>query len=355
MIGVKWFQRKWRAYVVLCLLIMSYNLYFIFLMQTTRVEYLLYLDLLVLVFLTVVEGTAFFDFWKRERRKKVFLQEDELIGEALYGPEDSEVFEHDLLILEKRLEEKFAENCDLQDYVTKWCHEFKIPLSAAMLLSEKIRDTDVRTDMREQLERMNWQMNMIMQGCRLQSPLFDMQIRQVPLERCVRASIRNNQFFLIRKKFQIDMQMEAVTVYTDEVWLTYILDQILNNAVKYAEPEGAHHIRFRTEKTAGRAVPSGTERGAGLFEEAFTVKLFVEDNGEGIRESDIRRVFEKGFTGSGHHNGRYKSTGMGLYLAGRIAERLGHELSVESCYGEYTRFCIVLRAGRGEGYSRAII
>lgn len=74
MIGVKWFQRKWRAYVVLCLLIMSYNLYFIFLMQTTRVEYLLYLDLLVLVFLTVVEGTAFFDFWKRERRKRCFCR-----------------------------------------------------------------------------------------------------------------------------------------------------------------------------------------------------------------------------------------------------------------------------------------
>ena len=355
MIMLKWFKRKWRAYAVLFFSALSFNMYFLLLMRTTQVEYLLYLDLLLLVFLAVVEGTAFFGFQKKERRKKVFLRENDLIGEVLDYPDDREVFAHDLLILERRLQEKFAENCDLQDYVAKWCHEFKIPLSAALLISEKIRDADVRTDMREQLERMNWQMNMMMQGCRLQSPLFDMQIRQVPLERCVRASIRNNQFFLIRKKFQIDMQMEAVTVYTDEVWLTYILDQILNNAVKYAEPEGAHHIRFRTEKTAGRAVPSGTERGAGLFEEAFTVKLFVEDNGEGIRESDIRRVFEKGFTGSGHHNGRYKSTGMGLYLAGRIAERLGHELSVESCYGEYTRFCIVLRAGRGEGYSRAII
>lgn len=132
------------------------------------------------------------------------------------------------------------------------------------------------------------------------------------------------QFFLIRNKFQIDLQTADVTVYTDEVWFVYILDHILSNAVKYAKPEGEHHVRFRVEKYYG---------------EAFLVRLYVEDNGEGIRESDIRRVFEKGYTGSGYHNGRYKSTGMGLYMAGK----LGHEISVESRCGEYTRFCIALR------------
>lgn len=342
MIMLKWFKRKWRAYAVLFFFALSFNMYFLLLMRTTQVEYLLYLDLLLLVFLAVVEGTAFFAFRKKERRKKVFLRENDLIGEALDYPDDREVFAHDLLILEKRLQEKFAENCDLQDYVAKWCHEFKIPLSAALLISEKIRDADVRTDMREQLERMNWQMNMMMQGCRLQSPLFDMQIRQVPLEKCVRASIRNNQFFLIQKKFQIDMRIEGVTVYTDEDWLTYILDQILSNAVKYAALEREHHIRFWTEKMQGQTEARQTETAAGFFEEDSAVKLYIEDNGEGIRECDIRRVFEKGYTGGNYHNGRYRSTGMGLYMADRIAGKLGHELSVESCYGEYTRFCIAL-------------
>ncbi len=336
MIVWRWFKRKWGQYVVLFLVLLGFNLYFIFLMRTTHMTYLLYLDLLLLVFLAVVEGTAFFGFWKKERRKRAFLQENELICETLSDMEDREVFAHDRLVLEKRLQEKFAENCDLQDYVAKWCHEFKIPLSAALLISTKIKDADIRTDMREQLERMNWQMNMMMQGCRLQSPLFDMQIRQVPLEKCIRASIRNNQFFLIQKKFQIDMQIGEVIVYTDEVWLTYILDQVLNNAVKYAGQNGEHHIRFWTEKAAGQTRSS-------LFEETFPIQLFIEDNGEGIRESDIRRIFEKGYTGSGYHNGKYKSTGMGLYMADKIAGKLGHEITVKSCYGEYTRFCIMLR------------
>lgn len=347
MILLIWFQKRWRIYAVLCLLLLSFNLYFIFLMRTTQAEYLLYLDLLLFVFLSAVEGTAFFGFWKRECRKKRFLQEDGLIGELPDCPDDREAFEHDLMILERRLQKKFAENCDLQDYVAKWCHEFKIPLSAAMLISDKIKDADIRTDMREQLERMSWQMNMMMQGCRLQGALFDMQIRQVPLEKCVRASIRNNQFFLIQKKFQIDLQIQDVIAYTDEVWLTYILDQILNNAIKYAKIEGEHCVRFWTEIIADRtAFPQTGDSNEDFgenFDAVYPMKLFVEDNGEGIRESDIRRVFEKGYTGSNYHNGRYKSTGMGLYMADKIAEKLGHGISVESRYGEYTRFGITFR------------
>ena len=73
----------------------------------------------------------------------------------------------------------------------------------------------------------------------------------------------------------------------------------------------------------------------------------MEDQGEGIMKSDIRRIFEKGYTGSNYHNGRYKSTGMGLYMVSKILDRLGHEIYVESEYGMYTRFCIVFQ---GNGY-----
>ena len=82
MIMLKWFKRKWRAYAVLFFSALSFNMYFLLLMRTTQVKYLLYLDLL-LVFLAVVEGTAFFGFRKKERWKKVFLPENDLIGEVL--------------------------------------------------------------------------------------------------------------------------------------------------------------------------------------------------------------------------------------------------------------------------------
>ena len=66
--------------------------------------------------------------------------------------------------------------------------------------------------------------------------------------------------------------------------------------------------------------------------------LWVEDRGQGIQKQDMERIFEKGYTGSNYHNGKYKSTGMGLYMVSQIVQKLGHEIRVESKYGEYTRF-----------------
>ena len=72
----------------------------------------------------------------------------------------------------------------------------------------------------------------------------------------------------------------------------------------------------------------------------------MEDNGDGICEKDLRRIFEKGYTGTNYHNGRYKSTGMGLYMVSLILDKLGHDIQVESTYGQYTRFTIALPADR---------
>ncbi len=71
--------------------------------------------------------------------------------------------------------------------------------------------------------------------------------------------------------------------------------------------------------------------------------LSVEDNGEGISKTDIRQIFSKGFTGSSHHNGSYRSTGMGLYLTAKIIRQLGHQIRVESVYGSFTRFTSFLK------------
>jgi len=157
---------------------------------------------------------------------------------------------------------------------------------------------------------------------------MDLQIERISLEACVKASIKNNRFFLIQKKFTIDIQVENILVYSDFAWLVYILDQLLGNAAKYASKE-----QPQLKIWAGKE-----------SKEAEQVCLFIEDNGEGIKDSDIRRVFEKGFTGQNYHNGKYKSTGMGLYLVQKVADKLEHKISVESVFGKYTRFCIALRA-----------
>lgn len=303
--------------IVLCVFL---NLYFLLLVHDRKLVYLFYVDFLLIMILLAFTARDIYRFLKFEKEKKRLLGQETVIYAELSDFENREVAEHDVRVLNGELNEKFRENCDLQDYVAKWSHEVKIPLSAALLMNEKMADAEERQAMKEQLERIRQQLNSMLLGCRLQSAVFDLRIRKTSLEECIRTSIRNNQFFLIQKRFSLDIRTGAEMVYTDRAWLVYILDQLISNAVKYAKDKPK--LCIWTEKRKDALV------------------LFVEDNGEGIRREDIRRIFDKGFTGGNRHNGKYKSTGMGLYLVSRIADKLGIMVTVESEPQEYTRFQI---------------
>ncbi len=313
-------KKRWR-YAVFCMFIIAaFNLYFIFLISGSSIKYLLYLDFLLMMACGISAVADCCSFVRKWKRIKELMGRKELICRVYPYFENHELAEHDVRVLEEQLEGRFSENCELQDYVAKWCHEMKIPLSAGLLMGEKIPDGRLRGGMREQLERMKQQVGALLLGCRLQGALFDLQIRKVFLKDCVRESVHNNQFFLIQKGFEMKVDAGEEMVYTDPEWIVYVLDQLMSNAVKYAGEIPVLHIW--TEKKG----------------EILT--LFVEDHGAGICESEISRVFEKGFTGRNYHNGKYRSTGMGLYMAAKIIGRMGHEIGVESRYGEFSRFWI---------------
>ncbi len=301
---------------------LSYNLYFFILLSEERYPYLLYLDVLVGCALLSYFGVEFLHFRKRNIDLENRLTDSEtLIARQLsLKPQERRLIEHDLRILEERLQEQFTEKCDLQDYITKWCHELKIPLAGCLILVERMKGDGNRLILWEQLERMNQLMKNMLLGCRLQSRLFDLQIQRISLDECVKASLHNNQFFLVHRHFDLHLNVDDSTVYSDKTWLVYILDQLIGNAIKYCSGQNRLEIRSVREKGG--------------------VSLFVKDYGEGIKDDEIRRIFEKGFTGSSHHNGTYKSTGMGLYMVKKILEKLEHTIEVESVPGEYTLFTI---------------
>ncbi len=325
-------KKRWGRLIPAAVVFAAFHFYFFFFIQNRRTGYLVYLDLLLLIPAFGWLVMDYRSFRKRELLKQELLEQEVLACRMMGNFVNQDIAEHDVKVLERQLNKRFEETCDLQDYVAKWCHEVKIPLAAALLIHEKIEDPDLKTAMREQLEKINLRLNSMLSGCRLQSSLLDLQIKKTDLRECVRTSIHNNQFFLIRKNFALTVEVEELTVYTDPAWLVYILDQLLSNAVKY-----------------GEKMPPGEDETPPFLaiwavREEDVTWLYVEDHGQGIRDQDMGRIFEKGFTGSNYHNGRYKSTGMGLYLASKIAGRLGHEIRVESEYGSYARFCVILKA-----------
>ncbi|MCM1175668.1 MAG: sensor histidine kinase [Blautia sp.] len=314
-------KRHYKIILLTAFICAAYNLYFLFLLPEVKTSYLLYLDFLVFLVLAFVFGADFWKDKKRRSRKQEALRRDCIVSGEFQDSEDKDITAHDIAVLERERQEQFLMNCELQDYVAQWCHEVKIPLAASLLMAEKIEDVSLKSGMREQLERMNQQLHAVLLGARIQGSLFDLQIRETNLLECVKSSVHNNQFFLIKNHFDLKTEDSLERrVYTDPSWLTYVLDQLISNAVKYSK--GSPCLNIYAEGRDGE------------------VRLYVADNGEGIREQDIRRIFEKGYTGSSYHNGQYRSTGMGLYMAAVILERLGHEIYVESVYGEGTRFTI---------------
>lgn len=221
---------------------------------------------------------------------------------------------------------KVKENLDeVNDYITKWIHEIKIPISVCELIADKIEDYDesgtsnVSEELRIEIERMRFLINQVLYTSRTSSFSEDLQVKEINIGNVVKSVVRQNSIFFIAKDIEVHVDNVDYNVMTDEKWVSYIIDQIINNACKYVDRGGKVYIH--------------------CTEDEKSVKLFISDNGHGICQKDIGRIFDKGFTGT---SGRktYKSTGMGLYLSKKAADRLSHELSVKSEEGKYTEFMI---------------
>lgn len=208
---------------------------------------------------------------------------------------------------------------EMMDYYTLWAHQIKTPLAAMQLLLTE--DPPDRSALSAELLKTEEYVEMVLSYLRLGCDTTDFVLRRCSLDGIIRAALRKYARLFILKKITLQFHETGRTVLTDEKWLGFVVGQLLSNALKYT-PEG------------------GTIR---IYGDGET--LAVADTGIGIREEDLPRVFEKGFTG---YNGRAekKSTGIGLYLCRRILTKLGHELTITSRPGQGTIARLLLHEGK---------
>lgn len=211
------------------------------------------------------------------------------------------------------------------DYIAKWSHEVKLPLSALGLMNERNPDKELKDSMEDCLARIRQQLSTMLMSGKLKTLENDVVLRRMPLAEAVGEAVKGQSWSLIREHFQIEMGLCDIWVYSDRRWLAYILGQLIANAVKYKKGENPC-LCFGAERTA-----------------AEEVRLWVEDNGIGIEDADLPYIFDRGYIGGNLRNGDYRSTGMGLYFAKEAAERLGIELEADSQPGEWTRFTLYFR------------
>ncbi|MCM3629272.1 sensor histidine kinase [Paenibacillus glycanilyticus] len=219
-------------------------------------------------------------------------------------------------------------------FVLQWVHHMKTPVSVIDLLvqealqerDEEHGDTERLQSIREEAGRMTRGLDMMLHTARLDKIEFDLHPRSVPLHEAARSVINAHKQLCIRHAIFPRIEGEAAAE-TDEKWLTFILNQLIGNAIKYSKRKpGSKKLVIRIEQEP----------------DLSSAKLSVIDEGIGIEAHDLPRVFDPFFTGE---NGRAveESTGMGLYLAKQVCGRLGHELQIESEAGSGTTATVIFR------------
>ncbi len=155
----------------------------------------------------------------------------------------------------------------------------------------------------------------------------DYYIKESNLKEIVNESVKKNKSILIQNKVSMNIHDVDKTVYTDSKWIQFILNQIIQNSVKYKKQEGHAEIEIYSKQ--------GKEN----------VILYLKDNGIGIKKGEITRVFEKGFTGTNGRLQNKKSTGIGLYLCKKLCDKLGIAIELNSIQNEGTEIRLVFPKG----------
>lgn len=210
---------------------------------------------------------------------------------------------------------------DFKEYIEMWIHEVKIPISSLVLMAHNHKNKFSKRTI-EQIRRIENYVEQVLYYARSENAERDYLIKKVSLNKVVTHVALKNKDDLLENKVDLIVDSISESVYTDSKWLEFILNQIINNSIKYKKEKTSSYIKIFVENKKDCIV------------------LIVKDNGIGIPKEDLPRVFDKSFTG---YNGRIKtkSTGMGLNISKNLCEKLGHKIEIASVLNKYTKVSII--------------
>ncbi|WP_105300684.1 sensor histidine kinase [Anaerococcus marasmi] len=225
-----------------------------------------------------------------------------------------------LLDENKRLRSSYInEKKDLEEYFLLWTHQIKTPITVANLILNKKSDPDTKK-LKEEIFYIEEYTNMAINYIKLTDRATDMDIEKVDLDRLIKTLLKKYSLIFINKKISLDYKDTKVEILTDSKLLSIMIEQIISNALKYTE-EGKIRISFDKEKST----------------------LSIMDTGIGIRDEDLVKIFDRGYSG---FNGRvnHKSSGLGLFLVREISKILKLRVKVKSKLGQGSEFFIIFPA-----------
>ena len=259
------------------------------------------------------------------------LEEKYLITEIINTPNflEGKILKNTLETIDKSMLENVNKykymTEDYKEYIELWIHEIKIPIAASKMVIENNKN-EVTKSIDEELDKVENYIEQALFYARSNTVEKDYYIRKVNLKEIVNESIKKNKSSLIQEKISIDIHDLDIEVNTDNKWIVFILNQIIQNSIKYRKKENSVIEIYANQ---------GKEN----------VILYIKDNGIGIKQGETTRVFEKGFTGTNGRLSNKKSTGIGLYLCKKLCNKLGIGIELNSVQNEGTEVKLVFPKG----------
>lgn len=234
----------------------------------------------------------------------------------VYDSEYNEIIHNlkeEVIRIEKETSEKYS---DMMDYYSVWVHQIKTPI-ASMRLTLQNDDSALSRTILSDLSRIEQYVGMVLAYLRLDSESSDYVFKEYSVDEIIKKTIKKFSSEFIGRKLSLYLEPCDLTIVTDEKWFSFVIEQVLSNALKY------------------------TRKGSIKISMPQPSLLCIEDTGIGIAEEDLPRVFEKGYTGGNGRTDRHAS-GLGLYLCKRICDNLSIGITAESKLNQGTRMYLDL-------------
>lgn len=283
-------------------------------------------ELIIGLTLLLIEYSKKNSFYKTIQSKLINLDKKYLVLEMLDKPKTTEeeliyqiFYDINKSYIEELKDYRLSLN-NFKEYIELWIHEVKIPISSLVLMTHNSKETLPKKYI-TQINRLDNYIDQVLYYVRSNNSEEDYLIKEVSLQKIINAVALKNKDDLLENNIEFTVKINNEKVLTDEKWLEFILNQIINNSIKYKRNIKVPKIEINIEETPQE------------------VLLTITDNGIGIPKNNLPKVFNKSFTGT---NGRTttKSTGLGLYIAKNLLKKLGHKIEIESEVNKYTKVTI---------------
>ena len=279
-----------------------------------------------IIFLLFFLFSLIWDYHRRSGYYKRLLQlldqldEKTLLMEIAERPGflDAKIVSYILKQNNKYQNDKIAEmqkqSRDYRDFLDTWVHEIKTPITSARLIIENEKNP-ITLKIEDELRKIDNFVELVLYYARSSDVEKDFKVENTTLKALVSTALKTYSKPIIQAGGRIHMEGMDIPVCADSKSCSFIIGQVISNAIKYRQEE--FRLEFRSQVQKNR------------------IALLIHDNGIGISRADLSRVFDKGFTGE---NGRRfpKSTGIGLYLCKKLCDGMNIAISISSEKGQGT-------------------